>query len=203
VQCADPAALFSSKDDPRQQGQRLMALVGLLHWDHLELPGADVSRPLRRLPDWAKIRAAILADIRQWTKQGQRIPASFLAVLCFTSPPYAAAFGPYAEAVLTRPTPPGARHAAELDPGFVKQAAVHLVVAAPEQRTLTTLLRFVRSGQRVGARMKAVRDLCAAAALPEVRATLDWVLTSDSELRNRVVRCRETWRAQGWLPAWP
>jgi hypothetical protein len=56
---------------------------------------------------------------------------------------------------------------------------------------LPVIIRFVRSGARVSARMKAVRDLCGGIAMPEVREVLEWVVAKDPWLRDRAAHCLE------------
>jgi hypothetical protein len=77
------------------------------------------------------------------------------------------------------------------DPGAVKEMTVKLALALDPPGMLPVIIRFVRSGAHVSARMKAVRDLCGGITRPEVREVMEWVVAEDPWLRDRAAQCLE------------
>jgi hypothetical protein len=182
VTCADPRAFFDALlDDPRgNQG----ALA------HVYLSLAEVARaratagtPPSPATVWSDLHDQITADLESATGSSEPTTCGLLTAYCASTPLFVDGFATFLERLLFR-------EPLDEDPGFQKEHAVKLALAANPPGGLEVIIRFIESGAAVRARMKAVRDICAYVPhYQEARAALEWVIDNDAKLADRARAC--------------
>jgi len=183
ISCVSPKRLFAEvADDPE------LARAVLLHvYVSLQQTMQDAlasSFPPKPDEGWEGIRTWTNRAVTEKAQARGVAKCSLLTTWCASSREFSAAFVFFADKLLFRAP-------LDDDPGDAKEMTVKLALALDPPGMLPVIFRFIRSGARISARMKAVRDLCGGVARPEVRQMLEWVVANDVWLRERASHCLE------------
>jgi hypothetical protein len=179
--CLEPKDVFASEEKDPEAARELLMHV------HLSLKAVAGDAFSESKPSSMD---SVLGDLGAWSlgalqKAGEsktQVDCALLTAYCASMPGFGEAFVKFASAVLFQE--PG-----DEDPGFVKEATVELALAFNPPGALPVICSFVKSGAKVRARMKAVRDLCAYKDRKEVMETLQWVIDHDPDLKERAQAC--------------
>lgn len=181
VRCVNPAKFFGSLvSDPAGRGRALLHIIYAMGGvGRGTIPGGKVPAGT---PVWSRVHRWAVRALGEAVRS-RRPPSCYLvSTYCASTPAFRKEFRRFLPRILSNPPRDG-------DPGFAKEWAVKLAVFLDPKGSFPALLRFVKSGARVRARMKAVRDLCAHVGLPKVRRLLEWVGDHDPALRVRAQKC--------------
>jgi len=186
VSCVAPDTMFAAlADDPESAHAVLLHLyVSLVQTAEDAQDALANESPPAPVEGWDGVQAWTTRTVTAASASHGGVSCSLLTTWCVSSPEFAYAFVAFAAKVLFR-------EPLDEDPGDMKEMTVKLALALNPPGMLPVIIRFVRSGARVSARMKAVRDLCGGIAMPEVREVLEWVVAEDPWLRDRAAHCLE------------
>lgn len=181
VRCVNPSKFFRSLlSDPAGRGRALLHII-------YAVAGAGRRSAIRTRPTfdtraWSRVYQRTGKTLREAARKGLPVSCHLLSAHCASTPGFRAAFRRFLPRILMNPP----RHG---DPGFAKEFSVKLAVFLDPKGSFPALSRFIRSGARVRARMKAVRDLCTYVGHPKVSKLLRWVEARDPGLRRRAQKC--------------
>ena len=181
VSCVKPSDFFRSLiADPAGRGRALMHVI-------YAVGGVGRRTVVRKRPTfddraWRQVHRWTTKALREAARKGVAVSCHLLSAHCASTPEFRAAFRRFLPRILTNPPRDG-------DPGFAKEFAVKLAVFLDPRGSFPALNRFIKSGARVRARMKAVRDLCVHVRNAKARKLLKWVVARDSGLRRRAQKC--------------
>jgi len=183
IACADPHEFFGVLlDDPRGH-QGALAHVYLSLADVARSRSADAPPPSPATV-WIDLHDRIATDLEAATGSGEPIACGLLTAYCASTPAFVDGFAAFLEQILFR-------EPLDDDPGFQKEHAVKLALAANPPGGLEVIVRFIKTKAEVRARMKAVRDICAYVPhYPEAAAAIEWVIENDPDLAERARACQ-------------
>jgi len=182
VACTDPDAFFDTllADPAGHQGALAHVYLSLKEAAHEAFAGEQVE-PTDSL--WAELDDWTASMLQRSRELGEPPPCLLLTAHCTSRPEFIESFVAFLGEVLFR-------EPLNADPGFQKEHAIKLALAANPPGGLEVVIRFVKTKAEVRARAKAVRDLCAYAPHDaEVAEALRWVVRNDEDLVDRARAC--------------
>jgi len=186
VSCVAPDTMFAALADDTERAYAVLLhlYVSLVQTAEDAQDARANESPPAPVEGWDGVRVWTAQAVTAASTSHGGVSCSLLTTWCASSREFADAFVAFAAKVLFRKP-------LDEDPGAVKEMTVKLALALNPPGMLPVIIRFVRSGAHVSARMKAVRDLCGGIAMPEVREVLEWVVAEDPWLRDRAAHCLE------------
>jgi hypothetical protein len=189
VGCADPGVFFDTllSDPAGHKGALAHVYLSLKEAARYAFEGKEM-RATNFLWD----------DLHVWTGElldrtrdlGEPPPCVLLTAHCTSRTEFIEAFVTFLDEVLFRDPP-------DRDPGFQKEHAVKLALAANPPGGLDAIIRFIQTKAEVRARAKAVRDICAYAPhYIEAEEVLKWVVKNDDALADRARACLSELRSR-------
>jgi hypothetical protein len=184
ARCRPAEPLFADLlDEPgAHQGTLAHVYLSLQEVGHVAFEGHGASSPATA---WAELHNWSTAALDGARGTGEPPSCELLSAVCASTPAFVESFVGFLEQILFR-------EPLDADPGWQKEHAVKVALAANPPGGLEVIIRFIKTKAAVRARMKAVRDLCSYAAIyDEARAALEWVVDNDPDLADRARSCLE------------
>jgi hypothetical protein len=184
ARCLAPESLFAELlDEPdANKGALAHVYLSLKEVGHAAFEGRSESSPDT---GWSYLHEWTGGVLHRARTTGDPPPCGLLSAHCASTPRFIAGYVGFLEQILFR-------EPLDADPGYQKEHAVKVALAANPPGGLEVIVGFIKTRAEVRARMKAVRDICGYAEIyDEAREVLEWVVANDPDLAERARYCLE------------
>ena len=193
VECPDPVAFLSGlggEEDALEKRVSRAAHAMEKTRRRLDIdPASDDDAPPAGPPDPDALHQHISREMEELRRMGDDEWSGLYLAVCLTSPAFRDAFAPFTEQLLSSAKPGKTAPGADgRDPDLTGGTAF-LAMQIVDERSLGSLVRFIRSGQDSDARENVVQHICAFAMTDEVHKAIQWVIDNDPAFKSKAIKC--------------